>query len=796
MFPVKKSVGLAIITAAIFLFSPFQALSESSRIINIGYFEGGASSYHSLIRTEIKRLLDHRAGDSLIFRFVPYGFGSAEWNRDSCRALAGVLAAEPKIDLFITAGPWVVEDLLAAGCRKPIIATHRLDPMIEGLLDQNSRPTASNVTVHYRPEKITTDLNKMVELLGVRKIGFLFFPSDDESVRLFESAKNSAAVIGVELVTAEQFDDAGNYAYFKSYNGIKAQRPEAMYLGPLWGLDNIQAVEFWSMLARDRMPAFSWEGDIPVQRGALGTAAGLSFIGEANAAVTKIIKILSGASPADLPSSFPQQPLLVINQSTADSCHVRLPRFLLLDAQLVGTTNPGESENISLAQALERALSSHPAQLAAEDILQIARQEYRAVKAGYLPQLSAGASAFHQDDNGVSNSHNWIEPDGYSLSIALEQTILSLEKLSSLKAAAAGQEVARSELLQSTMALEQSVSAAYLGFLQTYEELRIIRKDREHIRIYQEIARSRTMEHPEDSAQIIYWERQWQAATRRHVSAEYNVRAARSVLTALMNLPENYPFAVDTVSFSDEKMFNTLRRLYTVGENESMQERLRQAMVSTALNGDPRLVTYKSRVDFQRKILSAKSAASFPTLKLRANYRLADSLQNDIPTFEEQSNSWSVAGILEFPIWLGGKGTAEKNRTKAKISAMEYATDSVSLITMNEVSEALFEMLSYSEQMPVVFRQRRAARQILESAASGYEDGKVSVVELTDAQSGVADAELRMISIRYGFFNSMSKLAKVMGWNSGEYSSFDTAFMTWLTNYYASIKDTTDSESP
>ncbi len=782
-----RTIILAMMATAITLVGS-SAEAKEARVVNFGYFEAGTSTYHTMLRGEVKRLLENRVGDSLIIRFVPDGFGSVGWDRDSCRNTATELAASSEVDIFITVGPWVVEDLLEDGCDKPIVALHRFDPILEGLLDSKAKPKQKNLTAHYRPEKMETDLEMLIELTGAKKIGFLFFPTDSGQQEILQRAKTIANTFGAEIITASEFNNTGTYAYFKSYSTLKKSKVDAIYLGPLWGLDNVQRVEFLTTLSRDRIPSFSWEGDIPVQRGALASAAGVSFVGEAYAAADKIIQIISGATPGDLPTTYPQEPLLVINSSTADNCGLEFPRFLLLDAHIVQSGGAEESEQISLDQALGRALNSHPSQLAIDDLIEIADSEKRIRRSAYLPQVSAKVSAFHQDDNRVANSHGWLQSNGYSASIALEQTILSLEKLRSLKTAEAGLDLARSLHRESRMALEQAVTAAYLGYLQAYEELKIIRKDREHIRLYQEISRARAINNPIDSIDILKWETIWHDATGSMVEADYNLRSSRAVLTGLLNLPENYPFTVDSVSFSDEKMFNTLQRLYTVTRNTSSQEKLRKTLVTTALSNSASLKTFDSRLNLQKKLQDEKSASRYPTFQIGADFKLADSLEDSPAPFEEQGSSWGVYGLLRFPLWLGGKNSHEQKKMQAQYSLLEYTKDSASLETMESISDALYQLYVRSEQMPVAFRKRRASRPILDQTVSRYEQGKLGILDLIDAQRSVAQSELQMISTRYRFFHSMSRLGHAVGWNFNQHSSFDKAFMAWLTEYYAAIK--------
>jgi len=102
------------------------------RTINVGYFEGGAYFLHKAIMGELREYLDNLSGEQYEIVFDPFGYKSAEWNRNICRAMAGDLVRKKNLDIIIAAGPWVVEDLIGAGFDKPIVAIHQPYPELSG----------------------------------------------------------------------------------------------------------------------------------------------------------------------------------------------------------------------------------------------------------------------------------------------------------------------------------------------------------------------------------------------------------------------------------------------------------------------------------------------------------------------------------------------------------------------------------------------------------------------------------------------------------------------------------------
>ncbi len=125
--------------------------SAAQKTWHIGFLEAGPYPAHSELRKHFSEQLPGLLPDGCSAVTVPHGFKSGDWARESCRRLAAELKADTSIHMVVTTGPWAVEDLLAVGYDRPIVAMYRLDPVAEGLVDTSLRPIAPNLTVRVRP---------------------------------------------------------------------------------------------------------------------------------------------------------------------------------------------------------------------------------------------------------------------------------------------------------------------------------------------------------------------------------------------------------------------------------------------------------------------------------------------------------------------------------------------------------------------------------------------------------------------------------------------------------------------
>jgi ABC-type uncharacterized transport system substrate-binding protein len=241
----------------------------------IGFFEGGAYPAHNDLRQQVYEQLPVLAPSGVTVVFAPHGFKSAGWIRDTSRQMAAELTADTTIDLVFALGPWTVEDLLEAGFDRPIVAMFRWDPVAEGIADSTGRPVAENLTVRVRPGKIRSDLSLFAQLLDIKKLGVVYFPSNDESEQVIAEVRSVGERLGFEVVSAEGYDRNGTFAVFNAYNELP-RSIDALYVPPLWGSGPNKVRQYYRQAFLQRKPTLASEGEFHVSRGAAVAASGES----------------------------------------------------------------------------------------------------------------------------------------------------------------------------------------------------------------------------------------------------------------------------------------------------------------------------------------------------------------------------------------------------------------------------------------------------------------------------------------------------------------------------------------
>ena len=754
----SKIVKLLTLACSVMLMFGIAGAQQKKRV-NLGFFEGGRCLAHDILRDEFSHQLELMTPHDVEVITIPQGYMSAEWKRDSCRILAREMVQLDAVDIVVAMGPWVVEDLLAAGYSKPILALHHVDPYAEGLLDGRGRPVVENLTVQQRPNQIARDIDALTGLTNVRRLGVLYFPSGDEQATILAQLTALGDRYQFEIVIGEGDDVNGAFAFFKAYSQL-SNKVDAVYIFPMWAMDGIKIREFFKMTQRDKMPTFVWEGAYLVQRGALASNSGYSVIPEARFAATKLLQIIEGATPADLQVEFDIPAGITINEATANQCGVDISATLLREAQLVKAEPTEESRHFTIVDALHRALDASPSHLSRQDALVAATEAARQTRGAYLPQLYAQFSATHSDGENTSTENDYVS------TVSLYQTLFSLETIRKIKATNIQREISQSDLRQSQLDLELAVILAFVGYHQAMETAALYAEDRNRVSRFLELAYTRRETEGGSDRDVTRWDQERYEAAIRVSQSENELTAARVLLNSLLNFPGYNELTLDTGSFSMAMMVRDYKRLYPRFASKSVRTTLAESLVDEAMRTNPALSGHRVRIDLQEKLLSANRARFFPTVGVRASYNYVDRDFESPFATPHYFDGWYARAEVKLPLFLGADRFREAGKQKALLSRQEYLRDDASLEIMRDVLNRFDKLMTLAADIPGYVRARDLSLTHLEQVISEYEAGRLPLLDVLDAEHNSIKTNLATIDARYRFYRTMAMLSHVMGWSA------------------------------
>lgn len=731
----------------------------------VGFFEGGATPAHAEFRDLFRSQLEYMIPRGTDLTYSPTGFKSAEWARETSQAMARELAQDETIDLVVALGPWTVEDLLASGFDRPIVAALRYDPLIEGLTDERGRPKAHNLTVRLRPNKLVSDINYLVSLAPVKRLGLLSFPSDDESGLLLAAVQGFGERVGFEVVTAEGYDRNGTYAFFKAYNQL-AGKIDALYLTPLSGFNSDKIRQFYATLARDRVLSFSSEGEYHSARGALAAGSMESSLVKAHYHAWKVIRIIQGTTPADLPTTFNDDPGLVINETTASQLGMDIRRERRYDLEVLEAPKPEDVERLTVVDAVNTGLAQSPDYQSRYAALNAAEQAVSEARSGYLPQVSLTARGDHFDPNAVHNDDRY-RADRIAAGIRVEQNLFAPKVGRAVEQASLSREATASDLRQAGLDLERGVTLAFLEVVQAKQILGVLRTNKIQVRDCANLTELRLNLGESRADQVWRMESEWMDALQLVRAAEAELNIARINLNTLMGRPGDYPFVADWQHFTDSRFFRNESMLKNVVSLPNGHADLVATLVDLALANNPRLTRASLGMDLGRSVLAQNRAGFWPTVGLSARLGMAQE-RAEIDAFEEKNPSWSVGVGLELPLFLGGRRFKERNRLQAQLDRLEYRRDQASVEVASRIRVGVEAMLSRAEEFPIAARSAELANRYYPEVQAQFGSGLVTIVELIDAIHHDRDASIKAIRTQIDFFSQLVELGHTVGLSASE----------------------------
>lgn len=204
----------------------------------------------------------------------------------------------------------------------PIVFTAVSDPVGAQLVKDMAKP-GGNVTGLSDMSPVVEHIKLIKEVMpNIKKLGYLYNSGETNSVSLLEALKAAAAAENIEIVESAATKSAEVQGAARALVG----RADAMYVPT----DNtiVSALESAVGVAEEsKMPLFTADTD-SVKRGALA-ALGFNYYDVGKQTGEKVVAILKGEKPGDIPVEVAKGTDLVINLGAAKKMGVELPQAVI-----------------------------------------------------------------------------------------------------------------------------------------------------------------------------------------------------------------------------------------------------------------------------------------------------------------------------------------------------------------------------------------------------------------------------------------------------------------------------------
>jgi outer membrane protein len=408
-------------------------------------------------------------------------------------------------------------------------------------------------------------------------------------------------------------------------------------------------------------------------------------------------------------------------------------------------TPPSQTpQSLTLKEAEQIALQNHPAIQAAQDLALAAKQQVREVRSSYYPLASGSLTGVEAENNSritAGGLNNPIIYDRYANGISVGQLVTDfgrtheLAKSSNLRAQAQEENVATSRA-----SVILAVDQAYFAVLRSQSVLQVA----------EETVKDRQLVADQVGAMA-----RSQLKSDLDVSfANVDLSQARLLLIQAQNdLQVSFAQLSTALGYADQ-------RIFTLSEEPAPAAALPDVSqsIAQALQDRPELIAERLDVQSVNSYATAERDLFFPTISAVAVTGLTPYRQNTL------ASRYAAAGFnVNIPIFNGYLFGARKSEAKYRAQAEQQYLRDLQDRVVRDVRAAWLNANSAFQRLSVTKDLLTQATQALNLAQARYNLGLSSIVEFSQAQLNLTQAQIANAGATYDYEAQLSLLNYATG---------------------------------
>ena len=410
---------------------------------------------------------------------------------------------------------------------------------------------------------------------------------------------------------------------------------------------------------------------------------------------------------------------------------------------------------LTLAQALEIALSENPTIKIADQEIEIKRYAKQGTYAKLYPQIDGTATyqrviekqTMSMSLGGQTQTIRVGSDNSFNGGISAAMPVVNAQLWSSLKVSALDVELAVEKARSSRQDMVEQVTKAYYSVLLAKESLAVYKsvydnavKNNKNVKMRYDVGSVSEYDLISSNVSV-------QNAEPNVFEAENSVMLTLWQLKALLGLDLQMDIDVEG-SLMDFKA--AMDEAYTLSQLD--------------LTDNTTMKQFELQEQMLDKALQIKKLANVPTLSVNAAY-LYTALGNDGKFGQKEAwNPYAYAGVqLNIPIFAGLSRRSATRQARLDLSNLQLQREN----TERQLRVAMVQSLN---SMQTSIKQFNSANATVEQAQRGYEIsvkryevGKGTLVEIDNSQLALTQAELSRNSSIYNFLTSKVALDKILG---------------------------------
>jgi outer membrane protein len=405
---------------------------------------------------------------------------------------------------------------------------------------------------------------------------------------------------------------------------------------------------------------------------------------------------------------------------------------------------PGHGED--LMDAYRQAIANDPVLSTADAMRIVVAENVPQARSALLPQLSVGLGLqqIHGGEGSFVDANGNSVPTGAAghtrerdLSGTLDQSIINLASIASLRAAQSGRDAGDQTYQAALQNLYVRVSAAYFNVLiaqdnmdvyKSYEDAYKQEFDQSSVRQKNGLATASDVS--QSQAYYLYIKSQ-------RISAQDSLKDARRALEQITGKPTG-----------------TLKKLREDVPMEAPKPADAKAWVDAAMQSNPVILAADYTVKADEHRVSAARAGHLPTLSGTLQYGKVGTWSSAVPGAPPSSAAYgpgvtTIGLTLNVPIFSGGLTQSQVRQAIAQRDADQGTLESQRRQAARDAENYYNLVVDGIEQVDAARTSVEAARKSLTSMKAGYEIGTQSLTNVVFAIEQLANVQSEYIVVRH-----------------------------------------------
>jgi outer membrane protein len=403
---------------------------------------------------------------------------------------------------------------------------------------------------------------------------------------------------------------------------------------------------------------------------------------------------------------------------------------------------PGSADGLTLNEVVRRALAVSPVVAVGQADARVASATVRSAWGAMLPSLSAGSDLLRSDQSATGPASGANAQTNYSAGLAASMDVFTGgRQRADLRRARAAESQAIAGLLNDRALTTLAAKRAYFELLAAYDAVEV---SRARVRTATEglnSARGRVEAGAATRSDLLRAQLELDAANQDRLDADQDVLTTSFALGRLIGA--DGPVRVRPPE--DQSV-------HPLAQSDS-------EIVALALREAPTVQAITAAEATSRAAVRAAQASYLPTVRAGGGYNWAD--QDPLPGSVRPG--WFLRVSLIYPLFDGFHREEAVTRASADQEVASSQLADATRATRAEANRLLGALGIAAERIPLAESSVRSASEDLRVQQARYAAGASSILDLLTSETGVTQAQQRLIAARYNYAVARAELEALLG---------------------------------